>query len=129
MFCTLDKECHTCHERLPLSEFGVDRSRADGLTYRCRICTRTWDREYSRLKRYGLAPTDHKMRLSEQAGVCAICHRTNENGRALSVDHDHETGVVRGLLCSNCNTMIGLAQESTETLAAAIEYLNVLHIR
>lgn len=62
--------------------------------------------------------------LSSQNGQCAICKRGEvENGKALAVDHDHHTGVVRGLLCDDCNIALGRFQENTETLRRAIAYL------
>lgn len=89
------------------------------------------EREARRL--YGLEPEDFDRLLAAQNGVCAICRRPargKANGRAkagreprLHVDHCHTTGRVRGLLCGNCNTLIGLANEDPAVLAAAIEYL------
>jgi len=53
-----------------------------------------------------------------------MCGRTpEEEGRALAIDHDHTTGVVRGTLCHRCNKGIGLLQDSPELLQAGIEYL------
>ena len=56
-----------------------------------------------------------------QKGLCAICKE--RVGDALRVDHDHETGNLRALLCNNCNALLGFAGENSETLARAIEYL------
>ncbi len=58
-----------------------------------------------------------------QNGVCAICSRLNLSGRRLAVDHDHATGKVRGLLCSRCNSAIGLARESLDVLKKTVLYL------
>lgn len=70
----------------------------------------------------------HREILSLQHGVCAICYGTERSThkgrpRRLAADHDHVTGEWRGLLCSSCNTMIGLARESQAVLQRAIEYL------
>ena len=62
--------------------------------------------------------------LSEQLGVCAICRGTNPDGRNLMVDHNHESGRVRGLLCVNCNLGILKVGENSQRLMAAIAYLN-----
>lgn len=69
--------------------------------------------------------------LHEQKGVCAICqqperHRDGLSGKAkdLAVDHDHATGAVRALLCSACNTAIGLFGDSKELLTKAVGYLD-----
>jgi len=77
-----------------------------------------------RLKsRYGLTLHEYDDMLEAQGGVCAICGEECPQNERLSVDHDHETGRVRGLLCVNCNHMLGSAKDSTDTLAQAIEYL------
>lgn len=64
--------------------------------------------------------------LARQNGVCAICgssHPRRKQSTRFCVDHDHETGQVRGLLCGPCNTMIGLAREDIDVLNNAIIYL------
>lgn len=72
-----------------------------------------------RLKKYGLSHDQYEKMLQAQDGKCAICR---EPGK-LVVDHHHETDVVRALLCSPCNTAIGLFKEDTERMQAAIRYL------
>lgn len=65
-------------------------------------------------------------RLSElQGGVCAICHNGERSTRKahLSVDHDHATGMVRGLLCSSCNTALGLLFEDENIVLSMLEYV------
>jgi hypothetical protein len=74
---------------------------------------------------YGLSQQRYLTLLSCQDGLCAICGKTNTNGKYLSVDHDHSTGEVRALLCNPCNLMIGNARENTETLRRAALYLEV----
>lgn len=77
------------------------------------------------LKKYGLTPESYNEMFSKQKGCCAGCNRhQTEFNRNLVVDHNHETGKVRGLLCISCNLMIGYAQEETKTLYNLIEYLN-----
>lgn len=56
---------------------------------------------------------------------CKICLQTNKHTRMFAVDHCHKTGKVRGLLCTNCNTAIGLFEENKDNLLRAIEYLNL----
>jgi hypothetical protein len=74
---------------------------------------------------YGLTLEDYDAMLEAQGGVCAICGGGPIGGREkyLCVDHDHETGKVRGLLCGHCNTGIGKLKHDSSILAAAIEYL------
>lgn len=73
--------------------------------------------------RMGLTPEEFDNKLSEQNGVCAICGGVNPNGRRLFIDHNHDTGVIRGLLCNHCNNGIGNFQENIEFLNSAISYL------
>ena len=79
---------------------------------------------------YGLEPEDYDRMFVEQGGVCAICKqpetRRHRDGTPwnMPIDHDHVTGEVRGLLCGSCNSGIANFRDSTERLAAAIDYLN-----
>lgn len=75
---------------------------------------------------YGITPGQFDAMLLAQGGRCAICGTDAPGGRfdRFHVDHSHETGKVRGLLCQPCNHGIGSLQDSTEVLAKALEYLN-----
>lgn len=72
-------------------------------------------------KHYGVTPERYDEMLSAQDGVCAICSKPCHTGRRLAVDHDHATGVVRGLLCYRCNAMVQC--EDAEVLRHGAEYL------
>jgi hypothetical protein len=85
------------------------------------------------VKTYGITLDEYEIMLKEQDYKCAICRReetrvvrngSDEAKRMLAVDHCHETGKVRGLLCSDCNPSLGGFQDSIEILANAIAYLN-----
>lgn len=82
-------------------------------------------RQNTRLKqKFGINHDQYMLMLHEQNSVCAICEKPEPvEGRSLSVDHDHETGRVRGLLCSNCNPGIGKFKESIDLLRKAVAYL------
>lgn len=103
------------------------------LKRRCDECVRAAYNERSRPKyrpydlgrRYGITPDDYDRMLAEQGGLCAICRqpeRSNRN-RSLAVDHNHRTGLVRGLLCSHCNRAIGLLADDPTRLIRALAYL------
>ena len=63
--------------------------------------------------------------FNKQEGKCLICgHHQNEFKRRFDVDHNHITGKIRGLLCINCNLIIGNAYENINTLKEIIDYLN-----
>lgn len=114
---------------------GHDRTLPDALNNRgeCRECLRVVKREaYSvapdafkdRMlrRRYGITLESYEYLLKQQQGKCAICE-DDDNGRALAVDHDHNTGKVRGLLCTNCNNGLGRFKDNPERLRAATLYL------
>jgi hypothetical protein len=73
--------------------------------------------------KFRITKEEYNLVLMEQGNVCAICHLPRENGWRLCVDHNHYTGKVRGLLCTKCNTAIGLVDESMDRLYAIIAYL------
>jgi hypothetical protein len=72
-------------------------------------------------KQYGLTKESLDLLVLSQGGCCAICGKKSV-GR-FNIDHDHNTGEVRGLLCGPCNRGIGLLGDSAETLKRAVEYL------
>lgn len=78
------------------------------------------------LKKYGMSITEYETQLKKQNGVCSICNRTNKDGRKLSIDHNHLTGQIRGLLCGKCNMGLGLlhGDDGVDLLIVAIEYVN-----
>ena len=71
---------------------------------------------------YGLTVEQYGTILASQGGVCAICQGPGKD-RHLAVDHCHQTGVVRGLLCRPCNTAIGQLGDTAEHLQRAADYL------
>jgi hypothetical protein len=73
--------------------------------------------------KYGLTLDQYDELFTQQGDKCVICGGVNKNGKRLFVDHDHKTGKIRGLLCSQCNTMFGMAGDNPQILANAIEYL------
>lgn len=77
-------------------------------------------REYELRSRYGISSEEYDRLLQEQGGACAICAGSCPTGRRLAVDHDHETGRVRGLLCATCNQRLAWFEQYG---AIAEEYL------
>lgn len=79
-----------------------------------------------RCKKYGLTAQFYNELFNKQEGCCAICGiHQSELPNKLCIDHDHITGMVRGLLCLKCNSGIGKFQDNTELLGNAIEYLKL----
>ncbi len=76
------------------------------------------------LKRmYGITLKEYNQMFVDQNGLCMICGETEKNDRGLAVDHCHETGKVRGLLCQGCNSGIAFLKENISILENAIKYL------
>jgi Recombination endonuclease VII len=78
----------------------------------------------AQLRRYGISPAEYDALLAKQGGACAIC-RKRSKGR-LCVDHCHVTGMVRGLLCNECNGALGYLKDDQASLVAALAYLGPL---
>lgn len=84
-----------------------------------------YPREWRLINCYGITLAQYNEILAKQGGKCAIC-RSDSPGRKfkhLLVDHFHDTGAVRGLLCNDCNLVLGHAKDSIDVLKAAIQYL------
>lgn len=78
---------------------------------------------------YGLGPGEYEKMYEEQGGHCAICQRATGKTKRLAVDHDHDTGLVRGLLCGPCNKMVGYFRNSSEAFLRAAAYLQAADVR
>ena len=72
--------------------------------------------------RYGITEEDYELMSANQNNCCAICKQKSEIN--LSVDHCHKTGIVRGLLCRNCNLALGYLKDDTNRIESAIKYLD-----
>lgn len=79
-------------------------------------------REYKLKTRYGISIDDYNKMSEQQKGKCKICNEETE----LVVDHNHETGKVRGLLCRQCNIALGAIKDNTSFLKRAISYLELV---
>ncbi len=142
--------CLRCKEIKLLSEFPGDRCRRNGLFPYCKECSTTLaknghdkaqgtaegrarnrrSRWLALLRLYCITEAEYLALLEAQGGLCAICrgpetYRTRDGAsvRPLGVDHDHATGVVRGLLCHWCNLAIGHFHDNPAAMRAAISYL------
>jgi hypothetical protein len=112
-----EKQCTACKSYLPASAFHKSTTTSDALGSQCKECVR-W---YQVFKAYGITKAEYEKKFFDQDGKCAICAKPSM--RYLHVDHDHNTNAVRGLLCSNCNTALGLLDDDHGTLKKAVLYL------
>jgi len=143
------KMCRRCGDTKPHSEFSLASRETEtrNAVYRsaCKACcsdrAKQWfkdnpertsanRRKFNLAKNYGITVEEYNALLRRQSGVCGICGKDEpaEHGRTgkqfrLAVDHCHETGVVRGLLCQKCNRAIGLLGDDPQALRKAISYL------
>jgi hypothetical protein len=124
------KRCPDCDQVLPLDQFPLNKRAASGRAAYCKPChndrgKRTVSRlygstrHYHLMRRYGIGAAEVDAMVEAQGGLCAIC---GENP-AEHVDHCHDTGAVRGILCFNCNGMLGQARDRVDILLAGIRYL------
>ena len=133
---TESKTCRECGVEKSIEDFYVRRDtgrrrndcKACGIA-RMRGLASTQGPEENRAKylraTFGLTQSDYEAMLTVQDGVCAICRRPGEQSyKGLHIDHDHESGRVRGLLCHRCNMALGLLGDSVTVLAEAIAYLD-----
>lgn len=98
-----------------------DRYNAKQRRYRAANKERIRD-QYVR-RTFGITLADYERMLDEQDGGCAICGAPEPEGSSLHVDHDHDTGEVRALLCFPCNNALGLLGDDPERVATLLEYL------
>jgi hypothetical protein len=116
------KQCSKCGFEKCVTLFHKNCKNLDGLHYHCKAC-----RKEESLKLYGLTLGDYAVLLEEQGYCCKICKSKEPKGQSTDgrfyVDHNHKTGEVRGLLCNDCNTALGLLKDSPELLAKAGLYL------
>ena len=135
--------CKTCGEEKEKSEYPKRTGYKDGIRPHCHSCRKTYEvanyhnnkhkrpydygyhRDKKLQKAYGISYSEYKIMLVCQNGACAICGTTDTGKRkSFHVDHDHDTGMVRGLLCGNCNSGIGNLRDDIGLLKRAIEYLS-----
>lgn len=123
------KRCPTCRKIKPLSDFHRSKNTLDGHVCYCKPCALARWKPMNfvwRLRTYfGITLEQYNTLLEKQDSLCAICRlpETKQGVEKLAVDHDHKTGIIRGLLCSRCNTVIGLFGEDPEYLQKALAYL------
>lgn len=121
----------------------------DGIASHCKVCTSAWSRRYTKTtkgkqqrkvyyqrhkekqldrkfrRKFGITLQEYKLMLDKQGRQCMICGRTpEENGKALAVDHNHKTGIVRDLLCNNCNACLGFIENSNISVENLKQYMN-----
>jgi len=147
------KICGKCKIRKSLENFCISSKRKDGHDWACKECKKEYrriylknpeklqrkremERKYSHLPQvikhkqeyalnyyYGITSRQREDIWIEQYKKCAICKKQINTWKQSRVDHNHQTKKVRGILCNDCNLLLGHAFDSPEILQAAISYL------
>jgi hypothetical protein len=128
------KDCVTEWEALPEPKAPVDyrprpiveRSGGRCATHWRKVCKERKARAHATRveKVYGLQRGQYEQLYEAQGGRCYICQRATGKTRRLSVDHDHKSGYVRGLLCRPCNSLLGHIRDDTLVAKRIVYYLN-----
>ncbi|MFW6695441.1 endonuclease VII domain-containing protein [Streptomyces sp. MAR4 CNX-425] len=113
------KRCPQCREVKPHSAWERNRSSSDGWASYCRECRAKRNREGYFRRKYGLTEAERDALIVSQGGVCLICLAA----RAEHVDHDHQTGRVRGVLCFSCNAALGQFKDRPDVIRRAAAYV------
>ena len=139
MNSTENRICTACKIEKPLSDYWKNPGARNGCRTQCKSCwyekreqhrKKNPDKhlDYSLRTRFGITLDEYKSKLIQQRGVCAICGQpetATQRGKIklLSVDHNHKTNQIRGLLCDKCNHLLGDCVEDVAVLDSAIRYL------
>jgi Autographiviridae endonuclease VII len=105
---TLRGSCRSCHNKLKKIYRDENPDKVRDSQFKCT---------------YGINLEDYNNLVKLHLNGCAICKQPCKTGDKLSIDHNHSTNKVRGLLCKTCNTALGLMQEDEELIWNMLEYL------
>jgi len=128
------KNCSRCKIEKSLDSFSRDKYQQSGYKSACKNCAnndftmwrsknlqqaRKKDRVKHYQRKYNLSQEQAELLVENRQGVCSICKNVDN----LVVDHCHTTSDVRGFICSACNSVLGYSRDNTNTLKAAVQYL------
>ena len=131
-------KCVRCSVEKPATLFAKCKAKKNGLQSYCRKCAtevrknskpyryidKEREREIQYKYKYGITSEMFESLWNNQSGLCAICCKVlRKADRGYAIDHNHETKKVRGLLCNQCNTGLGLLQDNPDILRSALDYL------
>jgi hypothetical protein len=132
------QKCSTCNEMKIHAEFYRDSSMKHGLSSYCKQCQKVYDKKYQLTDKYKVKVrktkwrkqgievtyTQYEQMIAASNGACEICGKTeNQFGKGMCVDHDHDTGTIRGILCTDCNMGVGNLKDDLDLLYKAVAYL------
>lgn len=118
--------CAKCGEEKSIDQFPSKGKHRDGVprySY-CKPCHSTYQRIQKLARQFNLTVEDYETIFNFQGGVCGACKRPPIPGKArLAVDHNHKTGLIRGLVCAWCNRVMGLLRDDADRFASMATYL------
>ena len=132
------RKCRKCGKEKPLFDFDtyIHHNGFEYTRHQCRECRRKYKHQNPEKVRnnhyqrtYGITLIEYELMLKSQNGVCKICGQfetaKGNSGKILplSIDHEHKTGKIRGLLCAKCNKALGLLNSDIEVSKAITKYL------
>jgi protein-arginine kinase activator protein McsA len=117
--------CSTCANQKSIDRYYANHEemKQRAAEKRKRPDVKEWHRNYKLRKLFGITIEQYNVMGESQHWMCAICSAPQPENEHLHVDHSHNSGKVRGLLCRACNTAIGLMNDEPERLRKAISYL------
>jgi len=123
----MPKRCSACGGMYPPTPefFRKSKNGRNGLSSKCKVCDRMYQKDNDLRKKYNISLEDYASMHDTQDGRCAICFKRDT--KMLAVDHDHQTGQVRELLCQKCNMALGLIDEDIDIMFMMIEYAKYWH--
>lgn len=111
------RTCNTCAQSLPMSCFTKDCKGKEGYRNKCKECAR----RYQAKRRYG---ADNSHLLTPNCECCGVELKAgSKGGNRRVIDHCHTTGAIRGVLCNECNLMLGYAHDGIDRLGMGAAYL------
>jgi hypothetical protein len=113
------KLCRACGDVKPHAEWHRNATASDGLSTRCKACRAVRARGDHLKRQYGLTEAERDELIAAQGGVCCICLAAPP----AHVDHCHETGRVRGVLCFSCNAALGQFKDQPDAIRRAAAYV------
>jgi len=122
--------CFACKQVKESADFHVSKESRAGRTYRCKDCTASLSASADGVRsrkaafvklRYGISLEEYESHLLAVEGTCPCCGKSGR--KKMVMDHCHVTGEIRGVICSACNSGIGLLGDDIEGLRKAVAYL------
>ena len=126
------KICSVCGQKKKLFEFYKHKTGKGGVRSICKVCDLIRAKKYRQenpLKRaecmlqysYGIGLKDYEKMFKKQGGRCFLCGCEQRSDQRFCVDHDHQTGRIRGLLCKGCNSKLGWFENRRSIILAYLQ--------